>query len=156
MVYARDLEAYIHFVLMYMTYNIFPELPIKYLINEDIEPNPPFKLATSTKRSISHLRVLFCPIFVKKSTAHVGTKLLSMRHQAQKCFCGILVGIPQHQKGYLVYITHKRKIVSSYNFVFDESFSIVLAYTSQPYAESMDMQPAVSYIPYVNRHVASQ
>ena len=116
MVYARDLEAYIHFVLMYMTYNIFPELPIKYLINEDIEPNPPFKLATSTKRSISHLRVLFCPIFVKKSTAHVGTKLLSMRHQAQKCFCGILVGIPQHQKGYLVYITHKRKILSSYNF----------------------------------------
>ena len=144
MVYARDLEAYIHFVLMYMTYNIFPELPIKYLINEDIEPNPPFKLATSTKRSISHLRVLFCPIFVKKSTAHVGTKLLSMRHQAQKCFCGILVGIPQHQKGYVVYAPVTRKIISSYDVVCGNFFLI----RWQPYVEAMDMRPAVLYTPY--------
>ena len=34
-----------------------------------------------------------------------------------------------------------------YDVVFDESFSSVLAYTSQPYAEEMAMLPAVSYIP---------
>ena len=31
MVHARFLEAYIHFVLMYTTYHIFPVLPIKDL-----------------------------------------------------------------------------------------------------------------------------
>ena len=38
------------------------------------------------------------------------------------------------------------KIISSYDVVFDESFSITLSYTSQPYAEAMDMRPDVSYI----------
>ena len=47
-----------------------------------------------------------------------------------------------------MYATHKRKILSSYNIVFDEIFSSALAYTSQPYAEYMDIRPYVSYIPY--------
>ena len=71
-----------------------------------------------------------------------------MRHQAQKGFCGIFVGIPQHQKGYLVYVPCTRKIISSYYVVFYESFSSTLAYTSQPYAEAMAMRQAVSYTPY--------
>ena len=52
-------------------------------------------------------------------------------------------------KGYLVYVPQKRKIIYSYDVVSDDIFSSVLAYTSQPYAEAMYMQPAVSYIPYV-------
>ena len=71
-----------------------------------------------------------------------------MRHQAQKGFCGIFVGIPQHQKGYIVYVSHKRNITSSYDVVFDNILSSALAYTSQIYPESMNMQPAVTYIPY--------
>ena len=71
-----------------------------------------------------------------------------MRHQAQEGFCNIFVGIPEHQKGFLVQVTSTRKIISSYNDVFDESFIIALAYTSQPYSESMDMRPAVMYTPY--------
>ena len=71
-----------------------------------------------------------------------------MRHHAQKVFRGIFIGILQHQKGYLVYVTHKFKIVSSYGVFFDEIFSSDLAYTSQPYSEAMIMQPAVLYIPY--------
>ena len=71
-----------------------------------------------------------------------------MRHQAQKGFCGIIVGIPHHQKGYLVYVPHTRKMLSSYDVVFDESFYRALAYMSQPYAEAMYMQPAVSCITY--------
>ena len=70
-----------------------------------------------------------------------------MRHQAQKGFRGIFVGIPQHQKGYLVYVPSTRKIISSYDFVFDESFSSALAYTSQPYSEATAMRPAVTYTP---------
>ena len=69
-------------MLMYAADHIFPVLPIKDLINEDSEPNTSFKLATGTKTSISHLRVLFSPFVVHKSTANVGTKALDMRHQA--------------------------------------------------------------------------
>ena len=118
MVHARVLEAYIHFSLIYTTYQIFPVLPIKDLINEDGDPTTPFKLETSTKSSVSHLRVLFCPSVVKKATSHVGTKALNICHQAQKRFRIIFVGIPHHQKGYLVYVPRTRKIISSYDVVF--------------------------------------
>ena len=82
MVHARVLEAYIHFALMYMVDRILPVLPIKDLINKDGDTTTPFKIATGTKDSVSHLRVLFCQCVVQKSTAHVGKKALSMRHQA--------------------------------------------------------------------------
>ena len=104
------------------TYHIFSVLLIKDIINEDGDPTTPHKLATGTKPSMSHLRVLFCPGVVRKATAHVETKTLNMRHQAQKGFRGIFVGIPEHQKGYLVYLPSTRKVISSYNVVFDESF----------------------------------
>ena len=56
--------------------------------------------------------------------------------------------IPQHQKGYRVYATHKRKIISSYGVVFYESLYSALAYKPQTYAEAMAMRTAMSYIPY--------
>ena len=70
-----------------------------------------------------------------------------MRQQAQNGFRGILVEIPQNQKGYFLYVPSIRKIMSSYDVVFYESFYSSLAYMSQPYSEAMDMQPSVSYIP---------
>ena len=70
-----------------------------------------------------------------------------MCHQAQKGFCGIFIGIPRHQKGYLVCVPSTRKIISSYYVVFCESFSSVLAYKSQPYAEAMYMRPDGTYTP---------
>ena len=79
-VHARVPEVYVHFALIYTTDNIFPVLPIKDLINEDGDPKTPHKLATVTKPSVSHLRVLFCPCVVRKATAHVETKALNMRH----------------------------------------------------------------------------
>ena len=118
MVHARFLEAYIHLALMYTTDHIFPVLPIKYLINKDGDPATPHKLETGTKPSVSYLRVLFCPYVLQKATSHVETKALNMRHQAQKVFYGIFVGIPKHQKGYLVYVPSTRKIISSYDVVF--------------------------------------
>ena len=98
MVYARVPEVYVHFTLMYTTNHVFLVLPIKDLINEDGNPTMLHKLETGTKPLVSHLRVLFFPYVVQKATAHVETKTLNMRHQAQKGFCGIFVGIPQHQK----------------------------------------------------------
>ena len=77
MVHARVPELYVHFALMYTTDHIFLVLPIKYLINEDGDPTTPYKLATGTKPSVSHLRVLFCPCVVRKATAHVETKKLN-------------------------------------------------------------------------------
>ena len=56
-VHAIFFEAYIHFALMYTRYHIFPVLPIKDVINKDGELTIPFKLATSTKPSVSHFRV---------------------------------------------------------------------------------------------------
>ena len=123
-------------------------LPIKDLINEDGEQTIPFKLATFTKTSVSHLRILFFPCVVRKATARIVTKVLNILHQAQKGFCGIFAGISQHQKGYLVYVPRKRKKISSNDVVFDDIFSIALSYTSKPYAETMAMHPAVSYTPY--------
>ena len=147
MVHARVLEAYINFSLIETIDQIFPVLPIKHLINGDGDPTTPYKLATGTKPSVSHLRVLFCPCVVRKATSHIGTKALNMRHQAQRGFRGIFVGILQHKKGYLVYVPSSRKIVSSYDVFFDESFSSALAYTSQPYSEAMATSPAVTYTP---------
>ena len=89
---------------MYTKDHIFPVPPIKDLTNEDVKPTTPFKLETGTKPSVSHLRMLFCSCVVQKATAHVGTKALNMRHQSQKGFRGIFVGITQHQKGYLAYV----------------------------------------------------
>ena len=66
----------------------------------------------------------------------------------QKGFCGIFIGIQKYQKGYLVYISSTRKIISSYDVIFDDSFSSILSYTSHPYAEAMSMCPDVSYTPY--------
>ena len=133
MVHARVPEVYVHFALMYTIDHIFPVLPIKDLINEDDNPTTPHKLSTGMKPSVSHLRVLFFPFVVRKAKAHVQTKTLNMHHQAQKGFHGIFVGIPEHQKGYLVYVPSTRKVISSYDVVFDEGFSSALAYTSRPY-----------------------
>ena len=98
MVHARVSEVYVHFALIYTTDHTFPVLPVKDLINEDVDPTTTHKLATGTKPSVSHLRVLFCPCVVRKATAHVETKTLNMRHQTQKGLRGIFVGVPQHQK----------------------------------------------------------
>ena len=95
------------------------------------------------------VHVLFCPCVVRKATAHVDTKTLNIRHQAQKGFGGIFVGIPEHQKGYRVYVLSTRKVIYSYYVVFEKSVSSVLAYTSQPYSEAMVMRPAVTYTQYV-------
>ena len=92
--------------------------------------------------------MLFCPCVVRKATANVETKTLNMRHQAQKGFRGIFVRIPEHQKGYLVYVPSTRKVIYSYDVVLGGSFSSALSYTSQPYSEAMAMRLAVTYTPY--------
>ena len=74
--------------------------------------------------------------------------MLNMRHQAQKGFCGIFVGISEHQKGYLVYVPSTRKVIYSYDVVFKKSFISALSYTSWPYSEAMAMRLEVTYTPY--------
>ena len=47
-----------------------------------------------------------------------------------------------------MYLPSTRKVISSCDVVFDESFSSALSYTSQPYSEVMAMRPEVKYTPY--------
>ena len=119
MLHARFSDTYIHFSLIYTTDHVFPVLPIKNLVNQNIEPTTPNKLSTGTKPSVSNLCVLLFPCAVQKSTAHVNTKNLNMYHQSQKGFCGIFVEIPQHQKGYLICVPSTQEIVSPNDVVFD-------------------------------------
>ena len=81
---------------MYTTDCIFTVIPIKHLVNQYGEPTPPQKLENCTKKSVLNLCVLFFPCVVLKANSHVDAKALNMRHQSQKVFWGILVGIIQH------------------------------------------------------------
>ena len=47
-----------------------------------------------------------------------------------------------------MYVPSTRKVILSYDVMFDESFSSALSCTSRPYAEAMAMRPAVTYTPY--------
>ena len=46
-----------------------------------------------------------------------------------------------------MYIPSTRKIISSYDVVFNECFSSALEYISQPYSDAMAMPLAVTYTP---------
>ena len=70
-----------------------------------------------------------------------------MCHQAQKGIFGIFVGIPHHQKGYLVYVPSTKRIISSYHVIFDEIFFSTLSYMPQPYSKDMAVRPSVTYAP---------
>ena len=47
-----------------------------------------------------------------------------------------------------MYIPSTRKVILSYDVVFDESFSSAFSYTSRPYSEAMATRPEVMYTPY--------
>ena len=74
--------------------------------------------------------------------------MLNIRQQSKNGFCGIFVGIPQHQKGYRIYVPSTQKTFPSHDVVFAKTFSSVLSYTSHTYSEALDMKPEVLYISY--------
>ena len=47
-----------------------------------------------------------------------------------------------------MYVPSTRKVISSYDVVFEKSFSSALSYTSRPYLEAMVMRLAVTYTLY--------
>ena len=47
-----------------------------------------------------------------------------------------------------MYVPSTRKLISSYDVVFDDFFSNALSYTPQLYSEAMAMRPVVTYTPY--------
>ena len=74
MVHARCSEVYIKFAFMYTPDHIFPVLPIKDMTNEDDDQTMPYKLATGTKPSVSHLHVLFFHVFYRKILHMLGQR----------------------------------------------------------------------------------
>ena len=79
------------------------------MVNQDGEPTTSHKMEISTELSVSKLRILFFSCVLQKATAHFDTKELNMCHKSQKGFRGIFVGIPQHQKGCLIYVPRTQK-----------------------------------------------
>ena len=102
--FGRVEEKFTHFALINAAHVIMPVLPLKDLVNESGEQTTSIKLMTGNKARIGHIRTLFCPVIVKKLTAQHKGKSLNMRHQPQKGFRGIFVGIPDNQAGYDVYV----------------------------------------------------
>ena len=47
-----------------------------------------------------------------------------------------------------MYVPSTRKVILSYDVLFDESFSSTLSYMSRPYAEAMAIRPTETYTPY--------
>ena len=47
-----------------------------------------------------------------------------------------------------MYVSSTRKVISSYDVVFDKFFSSAMSYTSRPYSEAIVMRPAVTFTPY--------
>ena len=47
-----------------------------------------------------------------------------------------------------MYVPITRKVISSYDVVFDKKHSSALSYTSRPYSEAMVMRLTVTYTPY--------
>ena len=106
------------------------------MLNQGGEPTTPHKLTTGMKPSVSNQYVLFFHVMRK---SHVDTKVLSMHHQSQKRFLVVFIGIPQHQKEYLIYVPIVWKIVSSHDVLFYKTFSSALAYTSCLYSGELSM-----------------
>ena len=86
------------------------------MVNQLLHTN--WKLVQNSKYQ-THVFYFF-PFVVQKETAHVDTKSLNVRHQSQNYFWGIFVEIPQHHKGYLIYVPSTHKIVSLHDIVFDK------------------------------------
>ena len=75
-----------------------------------------------------------------------------MCHKSQKVFGAIFIGIPQHQKMYLIYVPSIWKIFSSHDVVFDKMFYSALEYPSYLYPEALVTRSVVLYIPYATSY----
>ena len=104
-----------------MTHHIIPVLPIMHLVNQDGEPTTTQKLATSTNPPVSKFTFSILCV-VQKFTSGIEGKALKMRHQSEKDFWSTFIGIPQRQKGYLIYVLTAQNIVSSHDVVFVKQF----------------------------------
>ena len=93
------------------------------------------------------MRVIFPMCSTESYCTHCQKCVKYVSPSEKKGFRGIFVGIPQHQKRYIVYVPSKMKIISSHDIVFDEIFCSTLAYLSHAYSEVMAVHPNVSYIP---------
>ena len=124
---------YIHFALTYKTDHIFPVLRIKHLVDKDSKTTIYyFKLVQVQIIQYHIYACYFAHLLYGKLLQLLTKKVLNLIHQAQKDFRRIFVVITQQQKVYIVHAPSTRKIISSYDVAFDESFSSAMAYMSQP------------------------
>jgi hypothetical protein len=67
----------------------------------------------------------------------------------------VFIGIPENQKGYLMYVPSTRAIMVSGDIIFDESFRSTLSTPWHQYKGSQPLCPADDFIPNVTTTVES-
>ena len=110
LVHARLPDACTHHAIMCATV-IFNILPIKGLLNAEGMPSTPTELFTSLKQLIANLRVFGCPVVVKKCEPCLDCKVA--KKVSERGLRAIFIGLPENQKGYLVYVPSTRAIMVS-------------------------------------------
>jgi len=149
-VHARVDESCTHFALLYSCI-IFSVIPVRTLRLHG-KLTTPHELFTGSKPNIKHLRVLFCPVIVKKHTIHKHEQMnniatySTMRSVSQKGFRGIFVGIDETTSGYVIFIPQTRGLLTSVDVTFDELFLSSLAFKYRTYREEVRTRP-VSDVP---------
>jgi transposase InsO family protein len=144
LVHARPPDQYHYHAILYAT-SIFNILPIRDLYTPDDAATTPFHLFTGNKPLLAHYRVFGCPIIAKKwSTSSQGHTLIK---QTERGVCGVFIGFPPQQKGYLLFFHHSRTIAVSGDVSFDETFSSAIATTWHRFNDSLLLQPSNSFIP---------
>ncbi len=151
LVHARHGEEYYDFALLH-AWRVFNCLPVKTLSDSSGTPTTPYYLFYGRKPSISKFRVLFSPCIFKAyqrtesfwsidANKQKYKRILDSKTCPQRGICGIFVGFPPRQSGYLIFIPQTRTFVISADVVFDETFSSTLSLPFAPYRNAQPIQP---------------
>ena len=146
-VHAQVDESCRHFALLYAC-EIFSVIPVKTLRLQG-RLTTPSELFTGKKPKIGNLRVLFCPVIVKKHTitisdrkekdAVIGTT--NIKAVAQQGYRGMFIGLDETTSGYLIFVPSTRQIVTSVDVIFDEYFLASLVHKYRTYREALTSRP---------------
>ncbi len=99
---------------------MFNILPVKRLVNKDGKSATHAELFYGTKPCIGDFRVFGRPCLLEKWITHFDCKVLTK--QTERGIRCMFIGFANNQKGFLVYLPSTRRITTSADVLFDESF----------------------------------
>ena len=108
-------------------------LPNSALTKTDGTVQCPLNVYRGSAISISHLRVLFCPVVMETNTGG------DRKTEPQRAIRGIHVGVPDNSAGYLVYTPGTGLVNTSSDVYFDEDFKSPIAFHQHEHKNYLDM-----------------